>query len=358
MSLGNLKQKLIEKICNNRIRRYYVNRARDKSSKYVLSKEDEKEALDFFKRLTHKRISLAFHNFYTENTGKFNKEYIPEDLYFIYIDKFYNDQKQSKVFSNKCLVDVFFPGLNMPKPIAKRINGFWYIDEEIVEFEKVVDRIKTYPEAFVKAAENSYGGKGVVCILVEEGDMVKQFTTAVDKINVDIIVQEAFKQHDSLSRVNSSSVNTLRVMSMLKKDGSVRIYSCFLRMGVAGSRVDNATSGGVSCGVNMDGSCKEEGHYSYYNEGKTVFIHPTSGIPFCSVVIPNFKKVIDFVESAHKRIPHFRLVSWDIAIDEFGEPALIEINLLKSGITLHQLDNGPLFKEDTEEVLREVFGNC
>ena len=56
-------------------------------------------------------------------------------------------------------------------------------------------------------------------------------------------------------------------------------------------------------------------------------------------------------------IPHFRLVSWDIAIDESGEPILIEMNSAYGGPELHQFSNGPIFGEDTEEILEEVFGN-
>ena len=55
-------------------------------------------------------------------------------------------------------------------------------------------------------------------------------------------------------------------------------------------------------------------------------------------------------------IGHFRLVSWDIAIDECGDPVLIEANMRKGGINLNQFSNGPLFGDLTERVMNEVFG--
>lgn len=58
----------------------------------------------------------------------------------------------------------------------------------------------------------------------------------------------------------------------------------------------------------------------------------------------------------HPQIPHFRLVSWDFSIDENGEPVLIEANLNCGGIDVNQMNNGPLFGEDTKKVLDEVFG--
>lgn len=61
------------------------------------------------------------------------------------------------------------------------------------------------------------------------------------------------------------------------------------------------------------------------------------------------------IKSIHPLIPHFRLVSWDVAICEDGEPMLIEANMRKGGINLNQFNNGPLFGDLTERVLDEVF---
>ena len=208
---------------------------------------------------------------------------------------------------------------------------------------------------FIKAATNSYGGKGVYYVSGESGDTVSLFWEAVGRIKVDIVVQEALKQHPALARVNESSVNTIRALSLLRPDGSVKIYSIILRMGIAGAKVDNASSGGITCGVGFDGHCTEAGYYSYVNSGKRLLNHPTSGLPFKDIVIPGMDRVIAFVEKAALRIPHFRLVSWDIALREDGEPVLIEANFYDGEIDFHQLNNGPLFGEDTEAILREVF---
>ena len=44
-----------------------------------------------------------------------------------------------------------------------------------------------------------------------------------------------------------------------------------------------------------------------------------------------------------------------MAIDENGDPLLIEANMRKGGISLHQFSNGPLFGDLTDRVLDEVF---
>lgn len=73
-------------------------------------------------------------------------------------------------------------------------------------------------------------------------------------------------------------------------------------------------------------------------------------------MIPNFEKVIQMVETCHEKMGNFRLVSWDIAIGEDGEPILIEANLRNGECEFHQYNNGPLFGKLTEQVLDEVFG--
>ncbi len=71
--------------------------------------------------------------------------------------------------------------------------------------------------------------------------------------------------------------------------------------------------------------------------------------------VPSYDKAVSLVKKVHPLIPHFRLVSWDIAIDNEGEPVLIEANMRKGGINLNQFNNGPLFGDLTERVLDEVF---
>ena len=52
---------------------------------------------------------------------------------------------------------------------------------------------------------------------------------------------------------------------------------------------------------------------------------------------------------------HFRLVAWDVTIDEQGEAVLIEANLTLGGINDVQMCSGPLFGKDTKKILDEVF---
>ena len=60
---------------------------------------------------------------------------------------------------------------------------------------------------------------------------------------------------------------------MLRLDGTVKIYSVVLRMGIGDAKVDNASSGGITVGVEDNGRLKS---CAYSAKGMRFDIHPTS----------------------------------------------------------------------------------
>ena len=72
--------------------------------------------------------------------------------------------------------------------------------------------------------------------------------------------------------------------------------------------------------------------------------------------LEGYDKARELAMKAHLMVPHFHMVSWDVVIDEQGQALMLEVNLHRTGIESLQLANGPLFGEDTEKVLAEIFG--
>lgn len=83
--------------------------------------------------------------------------------------------------------------------------------------------------------------------------------------------------------------------------------------------------------------------------------HPDSHIIFENIKINGIEKIEQLIQIIHCRLPHFRLISWDFSVDEKGDPVLIEANINYGGIEIQQLNNGPLFGNETKEILEEVF---
>ena len=122
-----------------------------------------------------------------------------------------------------------------------------------------------------------------------------------------------------------------------------------------GARVDNASSGGIVCGIRSNGQLKE---VAYDTAANVYFKHP-QGTVFESVTIPNFDECIQIAISLARRCCSLsRLISWDFAIGEDGHPILIEFNIAFGELDFHQLCNGPIFGDMTREVLDDVFKNA
>lgn len=339
----------------------------DKIQKYFLIKRHKKEVLSYTERrvLTRQQKKLAkefyrpyskirylYHNFYTEKTGEFYPEYISDDVWYNDVDQYYNKVKEAKVLDNKCFYPRMFPGVMQADMVLYRMNDFWYNNDSLISFNKAIDIVSKESALFIKCATLSVGGHGVKYVDNQNGNLTELFKEIVTKqIKTDIVIQRPIKQHLETAKFNESSVNTIRFLSLLTED-EVKIYSVVFRMGADGSKVDNACSGGVNCGVTIDGKLKK---FAHTWSGKTFEKHPTSNLIFDGAQLPSFDKAIALVKKVHKMTPHFRLVSWDIAICEDGEPLLIEANLSRGGLLLHQLNNGPVFGKDTKKILDEVF---
>ena len=319
---------------------------------FKLTKEQEKQVKDFYGAYI-KDMPMLFHEFYTQKTGIFSPYYLPMDIYLNNVDEYFNDRTESKYMDNKCYYPTLFKGIPQPEAVVLRIGGLWYSsDMELISEEKMKELISAEPEFFAKQATASYGGKGVVHVSAEKGDVYKQFEEFLSYAKSDIIVQKPVRQHKDISAIHENSVNTMRIISLLSKDG-VKVYSAILRVGVGGNKVDNASQGGVTCGITEDGKLKKG---CYRLNGDHFDVHPTNNFDFEGYQIPSFDKAIELVKKAHPMVPHFKLVSWDVAITEDGTPVMIEANLAKGSSEFHQYNNGPLFGEDTKKILDEVFG--
>ena len=315
--------------------------------------EQKKEIDDYWFQHTGQFLpNTNSHLFYFCATGRFDVRFIPDALYFTRIDKYYNNWELARIIDNKTYYDALFPDVAQPKVVLKRVNGIWRTGGggEILE-ESVNKRLLQLCPTFLKVANNSEGGKGVFYIddSVYDENMIQ---TLLESIKGDIIVQEPIMQSAELSRLNPSSVNTIRCLTLLRTDGTAKLYSACLRMGIGNTKVDNASSGGCVVGIKPDGTLNE---YAYTPNGKCFKTHPSSNIVFNDVVIPNFSLIKNLVLEQAKRFSYFRLVSWDVALDYKNEPVLIEANLCSGELDFHQLNNGPLFGEDTEDILEEVF---
>ena len=194
----------------------------------------------------------------------------------------------------------------------------------------------------------SYGGKNVHFFENPTREELEKYFQNLPSEN--LIFQETVCQSKETAKLHPESLNTIRIMTLILND-DVKILPSAFRMGVGKSKVDNASFGGIYCKINDDGTLS---NFAYDALGKKFEEHPDGG-NFQQVKFDFMSKIQNLVKAAAQRFPHFRLIGWDIAIDENNEPVIIEANLTMSGMDVIETICGPLFGEYTEQVLNEVF---
>ena len=317
----------------------------------VLTKEERKQAEAFWAH--YAKFDPVFHSFYKEKTGVYHPAFLPKDIYLNCVDPYYNIREASWWLDHKCLYKRMFPGITQADSILYRMGGFWYdANWGSITLDEALTIVSKEPAVVAKAATRSVCGNGVQFIENNQGNIIVAFTEALKKQPGDIVVQRPIQQHASFAALHPSSVNTLRILSLLTEEGP-KIYSVIVRMGGSGERIDNRIATGLFCGVKGNGDLAP---VAYRLNGDKFTAHPTSGLVFEGHRLAGVEKAKELVKKAAPMLPLFRLVSWDIVIDDNGEPLMLECNLAKGSIHYHQLTNGPVFGEDTKKILDEVFG--
>lgn len=269
----------------------------------------------------------------------------------MYVDSFFANRKACIALDDKNLYDLLFHDVSQPRTIARRIGGVYLTsDYTKICFDEFVRLCTVEKKVVLKKSIDSNGGKGILFFDVK--------TDPVEKLkdwiwnNDNIVVQEAIKQHSELDRLHPQSINTIRIITFVF--GEVHVLSSVLRMGVGGAKVDNASSGGIVCGIEPSGQLKPEAFDVKANRYDS---HP-SGARFEDITVPNFKSCLELCKELALRLVQFsKLISWDIAINEKGAPILVEANMSWGELDFHQMCNGPLFGELTHEVLDYLYDN-
>ena len=328
------------------------NQRRDKKHRSYLTDpniltEAEKQEIRAFWQPYTKHPDMVYFAYYKEKTGKFSPMFIPHNFFFEHLDPHLNNRQAARYLDNKCLYRNLFHDFRIAQDIVRHCNGmFFNADDDLITKEQARALILAQPRTFLKIAADSLGGHGVFCCRGEKD--AAELSKWLD-LKKDFVAQLPLTQHAAISALHPESINSIRMMTLMMPDG-VKILSSALRMGFGKAVVDNASSGGIFCGIDDAGKLRR---YAFTIPGERFDTHPSTGIRFEGYQLPSIDKAKELIVRAHKVLPQFRLVAWDICIAEDGEPVLIEGNFCKPGLFVQQLANGPLFEDETIRVLDE-----
>lgn len=308
--------------------------------------EFEKVVLNYWKPYGI-RPKKYWYQLYCDGKGGFDPRYIPDDIWEGKIYPYFNNITWGRAYADKCAYDRLFPHLNRPRTIIKNSCGRFYDgNQSVIDKEQAIQLCLQEERFIVKFTTFTSGGRNIR--VYESGEVNEEIVRNMfETYEMNFIVQELVEQHPDLAKIHEGSLNTLRIISFFFK-GEVHILSAQLRMGSGDARIDNYSSGGYACNVNLDGRLSERAVSKA--EGWS-YKHPC-GLEFKDIVVPHYKDVIKVVKEEHRKLPQLNIIGWDFAVGKNGEPVFIELNVTPES---NQNGSGPTFGDLTEEVLKDVF---
>lgn len=278
---------------------------------------------------------------YTELRGEFVPGWVPYDYYRFNLLPRVNPIKFMRLSEAKTLDHQIFKGAVI-SPQFIRLNGKYY--DEFGEFKTEVEIEEMLSEMdceVVIKPDNGKGGEGVIFKEASEINLREI------PIRHDFIVQPVIEQHSELKSLNPNSVNTFRVFTCIGFAGEVVVKFIILRFGRSDSRVDNATGGGGWIIIHSDGIY---GPMAYDVEAQLLGrSHPDTAMVYSELNFPFIEKISEFCIELHKSFPYNGVVGWDIAVNEMGEPLLLEWNANNPFFWQIEAYYGPFFKQEVVE---------
>lgn len=317
-----------------------------KNAKFKKLTRKEKNDIKKYWRKYGKNISTDWCAYFAYGSEIVDKKYIPESLYYGEIVRKLNDYEMGALHHKNVSDQIF--NSKQPKTIIRKEDDLLLNENyEPVSENEGIKLCKEQESIIIKPSTGTYGGAGIQ--FWSKGDSEEELRNLI-KQSPKLIVQEVVKQHPFFESIHPESLNTLRIVTLLI-DGRSVLLSTILRMGRNKSKVDNYSAGGIICPVGKDGFLFEE---AVQSDQSVIEKHP-EGFTFKGKQVPFYKEIINDAYIQHYRIPYFKLVSWDYALSAEGIPILIEANIPRGQLDLHQLNIGSLFGKYTDRVLDHVY---
>ena len=215
------------------------------------------------------------------------------------------------------------------------------LKSSVTSFDELLELLNKQQKLVLKNISSAFGkGFHLLEVNVDRGYLLDKQVVTKNELRAflyslrDYIVSEYVVQHQYSQNINSSSLNTIRMLCVWDdKIDSFYVARCFHRFGSNGSLVDNL-GGGDACLYFVDietGILESSGMMNNNNQGEQYSDHVihASGKDLTGLEIPNFNKVKNKVIEISNSFPFLKYVGWDIAITENGFK-IIEANSLTS----------------------------
>ncbi len=324
--------------------------------KNLLTKKQQQDIDNFYRKYYGKKISYKEHNLIMNYNQQFDIKYIPTKLFLKFVDSLNTSSYRYDVFKDKnFLYNIAnLAQVKIPKRYFYSIGNLLFdSNNNIISKQDFYKQIENIGEVFIKPTVDSGGAKGCRIINVINGMETNTDTSVESFFNKyykkDFVIQEKLSCHESISKIYSKSVNTFIVFTYIWNN-EIKTLSSILKLGTNGSIVDfsNSNKDGLFMAINNDGFLSDAAFCSEHE--KKYFEHPNTKITFKNYKIDLFPKVLQCAKKLHSVIPWLGFCKWDMTIDKQGNPTVIEMEKSVSSLFLQIATGKSMFEENTSEI--------
>ena len=203
--------------------------------------------------------------------------------------------------------------------MAKKYVNRDYLDMRTSTFEQFVEFSSKHNQFFVKPF-GSNQGKGTEILTVSD-NAIELFQYCK---NNQTMIEELIIQHPDISIINQSTVNTIRVLTLLPVDDNPIVTGALIRIGREGKIIDNASAGGMVAAIDLDSGKIFTNAVDIYDNEFTH--HPDSGAEFKGLQIPHWEEIITAVKETAVLFSKIRHIGWDVTVTSEGNIEFVEGN--------------------------------
>lgn len=246
----------------------------------------------------------------------YKRRHIDKKTFIVYrkrmkIIKTMNAEIDRRIFDNKTTFN---------KTFSAYIKRNW-LDMSTTSLEEFKNFCRCNNKFIVKPSDGSHG-KGIRIESVKGKEKIKPLYNELKRENA--LIEEVITQHRELREFNPTSVNTIRVVTLLKNSEEVEIKTANFRMGNGERFADNFHHNGIASLLDVDrGIVITPGIDMMLNQ---FIIHPKSGKQIIGYQIPHWNEVVATVKEAAKVVPTVKYIGWDVVIGDDGNIIIIEGN--------------------------------
>lgn len=248
---------------------------------------EDYQAMEFYRKSWHER-----------------NQFVTAYRNFIYFYKRMCDKRAVDVFNNK---------QNFNKVFSELVRRDWLYSKDMNK-EAIRKFINEHQEVVVKLT-NSAEGNGIYKLLAPQTKKVNELFEKIDN-GENFMIEELIVSHPKVACLNPSSVNTIRVETVIDSKGQVHITNSLIIIGTNDCIVNNTHHGGIMCHVDWKTGVIDS--FGRTPKGEKFFRHPSSGFILPGYQLPNWDGINEYVHKLAKVVPSARLIGWDIVIQDDG----------------------------------------